>query len=248
MNTTKNSVNPDCLAQCSCELSRPIGEFDEWFKDSAVVDSHGNPSVMYHGTTEGFEDFQENSRGLHFFSPSPEWVSQYLKGESGVIPEGASIKPVYISAKKPFDFENKKHVNLVASHASLGSLAISQIKKGEWQRLEDRTLISNIKKLGFDGLYVKENGVKNLAVFSVDQIKSAFIDRDVDASVKLRLVNDAEGVPDSSVNLLAVGEAIVPPGGVPVPSVQGGRVRAAEAMKFLETELAKDLIAISHRP
>lgn len=148
-------------------------EFKKWFSDSKLVLGDGSPLIMYHGTTAEFDTFSENSRGLYFVSPAPAWVSNFVN-QNGEMPEGVNIRPVYVRAVNPFDYENPAHVKKLAVKASLGNLAISQIRKGSWARLEDRTLISAIKALGFDGLFVFEDGVKNLAVFSPGQIRSVF--------------------------------------------------------------------------
>lgn len=148
-------------------------DFTKWFGSSKITNSAGKPLVMYHGTTANIDDFAENSRGLYFVSPAPKWVSAFVQ-KYGEIPEGTNILPVYVKSENPFDFENKDHIKRVAVKASLGDLAIKQIRKGDWTRLEDRTLIMAIKALGFDGMYVSEDGVKNLAVFSPNQIRSVF--------------------------------------------------------------------------
>lgn len=149
-----------------------VKSFWKWFGDSKVVDADGRPLVVYHGTTADFDTFQENTRGVLFVSPSREWVSKFYTDESGATVSGANTMPVYVRAENPFDFENKKHVGALATSASLGRLAVDQIKSGSWSRLEDRTTLATIKKR-FDGLYVMEDGNKNLAVFSPTQIKSA---------------------------------------------------------------------------
>lgn len=146
--------------------------FKRWFGDSKVVDAEGKPLVVYHVTTADFSIF-ENPRGLHFVTPSRDFSINDIDGSTGPMPEGTVIMPVYVSAQNPFDYENKKHVDKVAVVAGLSRHAISEVKKGLWQRIEDRTIIAAIKSLGFDGLYVSENGVKNLAVFRPEQIKSA---------------------------------------------------------------------------
>ncbi len=145
------------------------------FKESKVLTESGDPLPMYHGTGKDFDAFQENRRGIHFLSPSPQFANKYAGGEYSVaVGESPNIMPVYVNAKNPFDFENKKHVNAVAVKAGLTPNAISEVKKGLWSRIEDRTILDAIKKLGFDGVYVKEEGVKNLGVFAPEQIKSIF--------------------------------------------------------------------------
>ena len=81
--------------------------------------------------------------------------------------------PVHVQAKNPFDYENKKHVNALAVKASIDKTGVDQIKKGDWNRIEDRTTLKAIKDLGHDSVYVNESGVKNLGVFQPNQIKSA---------------------------------------------------------------------------
>lgn len=148
-------------------------EFQRWFGGSQVVDGTGRPLVVYHGTDQDFHTFRANSRGVHFVSLSPEWVAKLRKSPDGTFPPGENVMPVYVVASNPFDFENNAHVKALAAAASLGALAISEIKKGSWSRIEDRTTLQAIKSLGFDGFYVREDGVKNLAVFEPEQIKSA---------------------------------------------------------------------------
>lgn len=131
--------------------------------------------LMYHGTGKVFDAFQENKRGIHFLSPSPQFANKYAGEEYSVaVGDSPNVIPAYVRALNPFDFENKKHVNAVAVKAGLTPNAIKEVKQGLWSRIEDRTIIDAIKKLGFDGLYVKENGVKNLGVFSPEQIRSKF--------------------------------------------------------------------------
>ena len=93
------------------------------------------------------------------------------------MPPDPSIMPLHVSVKNPFDYENKKHRDALAVKASIGKIGMDEIKKGKWGRIEDRTTMQAIKDLGHDGVYVKENGVKNLGVFHPHQIKSAIGNR-----------------------------------------------------------------------
>lgn len=152
--------------------------FWKWFGESKVVNERGNPLVMYHATLTNVSEFKTNSKGLIFVTPSTNWAGVFISGDagntkSGHTNDGAVIMPLYVSASNPFDFENKKHVSAIAIRASLGPQAIKEVKKGNWQRIEDRTVLEAIKFLGFDGLYINEGKEKNLAVFSPTQIKSA---------------------------------------------------------------------------
>ena len=156
-------------------------EFKAWFGDwendpenaSKVVNARtGEPLVVYHGTLNSFNVFS-NDRGIHFVSDDPKFVNKFVTQNGGEIADGANVMPLFISSKNPFDYTNKKHIGKLSVRAGLSSSAVSEIKKGKWQRIEDRTIIESIKDLGFDGFYVNEDGVKNLAVFNSNQIKSA---------------------------------------------------------------------------
>ena len=156
-------------------------EFKAWFGDwendpenaSKVVNPKtGEPLVVYHGTLNSFNVFS-NDRGIHFVSDDPKFVDKFVTQNGGDLADGANVMPLFISSKNPFDYTNKKQVGKLSVMAGLSSSAVSEIKKGKWQRIEDRTIIESIKDLGFDGFYVNKDGVKNLAVFNSNQIKSA---------------------------------------------------------------------------
>jgi len=143
--------------------------FKEWFKGSKVVDSQGNPLVVYHGRVDDFNTFKDQEATLmggggalgHFGSSeqankilrgwtiSPEdyeWMTQNMKGKA------PNIVPVYLSIKNP-------------------------------KRVEDDTLgpmwayiIQRAKREGYDGL-VYSNKVEgkgdSYVPFYPEQIKSA---------------------------------------------------------------------------
>ena len=145
-------------------------EFKAWFGDwendpenaSKVVNPKtGEPLVVYHGTLNNFNIFN-NDRGIHFVSDDPKFVDKFVTQNGGDFADGANVMPLFISSKNPFDYTNKKQVGKLSVMAGLSSSAVSEIKKGKWQRIEDRTIIESIKDLGFDGFYVNEDGVKKL--------------------------------------------------------------------------------------
>lgn len=80
--------------------------FKNWFKDSVAVNEDGTPQVLYHGTRQNFESFNQKSqssssnrvRGAIFLSPSPEFASGFAQVEDGA---GGQIYPVYASLQNP---------------------------------------------------------------------------------------------------------------------------------------------------
>ena len=50
---------------------------------------------------------------------------------------------------------------------------VNETKEGSWDAIENNSIQSAIKALGHDSFYVNEDGIKNLGVYSPQQIKSA---------------------------------------------------------------------------
>lgn len=190
--------------------------FKEWFGDwendpeaaSKVIDPQtGEPQVVYHSTLADFDVFQ-NDRNIHFVSGDPKFVEKFIVQENGEMARGANIMPLFVAAKNPFDYSNKTHVKQIAMKAGLGTGAVSEVKKGKWQRLEDRTVLEAIKNSGLDGLYVNEDGIRNLAVFSPEQLKSATGNTGAfdpaDTNIYHQNADDSRGAFDPTTNTIAL--------------------------------------------
>jgi len=96
------------------------------------------------------------------------------------MPTGPNIMPVYVKADNPFDFENRNHIAQLEKYERENrytdktiSNYMGFVERGSWEEIEAKRVQDAIKSLGFDGFYIKEGGVKNLAVYSPSQIKSA---------------------------------------------------------------------------
>lgn len=123
--TVYNS-NGDRIAK-SAEALR---NFYKWFGDSKVVDEQGRPLVVYHGTSEQFDTFNENLIGKwdygyygkgFYFTDHEHVAEDYAK--SGAFDDGgtATVMPVYLNLQNPFFMEytndngisDEKHNRLV---------------------------------------------------------------------------------------------------------------------------------------
>ncbi len=128
-------------------------EFKSWFGGSKVVDSAGKPLRVYHGTVQDFKEFSKAPYGGYFFSDSTNMASakaEHNTASSQVGPEGANVKPVYLSLKNPREYDEQ----------------IQVFNQGR--------IIEQAKKDGFDGLiYPDYAGTKTYVAFSPEQIKSA---------------------------------------------------------------------------
>lgn len=111
-----------------------------------------------------------------------EEIFQLLKDS---FPSRANILPVFVRAEKPFDYENPDHINRIVVKSrqingddqyrdgSFVAQIQDYIEAGNWEEIENKLVQDAIKAAGFDGFYIKENGVKNLAVYDPNQLKSA---------------------------------------------------------------------------
>ncbi len=97
--------------------------FKRWFRGSKVVDEAGEPLVMYHASPSGTithidpDKIREKSGGSRDFlstTSSQRFASDWKKSS-----EGATVYPVYISAKNPGDFRNPEHVTQAAAWKAL---------------------------------------------------------------------------------------------------------------------------------
>lgn len=147
-------------------LSDQIGTkaFKNWFGDSKVVDSEGQPLVVYHGTNAEFDTFDDS-----FFGKTDEGFAGkgfYFTNYGDLTSEyGSKQIKAYLSAKNPFITEDynepfKKY-----------GLETNRDLTGETSKL----LQDNLKKDGYDGVFVMdyENNAHEYIVFSPNQIKSA---------------------------------------------------------------------------
>lgn len=155
--------------------------FGDWENDSAnaskVVDENGEPLLVYHGTEN---DFNEFNKGSDIF-----FADQYSTAE--YYADGGNIYSVFLSAKKIFDIDSKKHISLLKSSkwykknkTTLDDYAfpffdnlIDAIEAGNYEAIEESGFVDFIKAEGFDGYTTYEQDGKNYAVFNPNQIKSA---------------------------------------------------------------------------
>jgi len=229
--------------------------FKKWFGKSKIVDSNGEPKVMYHGTARDITEFKPKQADAIFLTPDPEFAakfagmsedymenefyknlsskekqhlfllvmeenkdnyikdygnewyedaidtikySQSLYTSSGIrtlpthfgvgakmftsdlkkkialnLESRANIMPVYVRAENPFDYENKRHYRILLEDNDLDESVLNEMMHGDWETIESDLVQEAIQNSGFDGFYIKENGVKNLAVYESNQIKSA---------------------------------------------------------------------------
>jgi 8-oxo-dGTP pyrophosphatase MutT (NUDIX family)/GNAT superfamily N-acetyltransferase len=73
--------------------------FEAWFNGSKIVDKHGDPLRVYHGTTKTFDEFRGGDQ-VYFFTDDASYANHFSQG--GYV-EGGQMLPCYLSIKNPFD-------------------------------------------------------------------------------------------------------------------------------------------------
>ena len=152
--------------------------FKKWFGDSKAVDEYGDPIVYFHGTTENWEVFDKESaklksRGFRdqiYLTQEYDFANDYTK-------QNGNILSLFVKTSKPFDYENQEHLEDLKYNGPIGAYTdletrLNDIKENNnWDILEDSRVQEFIKNQGYDGFYIKEQGIKNLAVYEPNQIK-----------------------------------------------------------------------------
>lgn len=216
------------------------------------------------GTDQGFTSFKPGTGGMTFVTPNPEFTDLFtgmrFAGKGNTSP--SRVYPVYVQVKKPFDFENAKHVDELAAEVSAAvrknkgkkdlawwmtsdgkPVSTDSVRRllstGQWGFIEDPIVLDAAKKLGFDGMYMMEAGTKNLGVFDPKKIKSAtgnegsFNVRDPDIrKAHGGIVHRAEGSP-----VYGEGVDLSNSGGITAETVKnllkGPKFNAREALALL---------------
>lgn len=149
--------------------------FENWFGYSHVVNEHGKPMVLYHGTDADFSTFDSSKSGStdhgwygigHYLTSNPELASAYsgYKNTKAIMGDeihpGQNVMPVYVRLENPYIWpENRPAAT---------------------SREEAEKITHELKMLGHDGVIAPNKHVDGhegkfweTVVFNPHQIKSA---------------------------------------------------------------------------
>lgn len=165
--------------------------FKQWFKNSKIVDSEGNPLRVYHGTDKYFTSFRLSREGVLgkgiYLTPDPKRASGYSTDSAfgDTRTDGTNVIPLYASIKNPLvvkDDENGRNPS-VAALVALGvdrKKALAIVEKAFEQK---GNLHSQIYKRaidqGYDGIVVyRGDELFEVVAFDPRQVKSAISNTD----------------------------------------------------------------------
>jgi hypothetical protein len=112
--------------------------------------------------------------------------TEIIASLNNLLPTKGNIMPVYVNARKIFNYANKDHVNQVIEWMTNNTRSLGRkenpeqwlasikglISNGNWVRIESEEVQEAIRALDFDGFSVLEAGSKNYAVYNPTNIKS----------------------------------------------------------------------------
>lgn len=141
--------------------------FKRWFAGSKVVDDHGRPLLVYHGTTNEFDEFdcEGGCEGASFFTVDPKLAEAFAQWnyESGSGDGDPRVMAVYLSLRNPMVVGPSEVLDEHGGHSFDKMIAV----------------VKRAKQAGHDGLHlvgVSDMGRKpqdQWAAFRPNQIKSA---------------------------------------------------------------------------
>ena len=152
--------------------------FKAWFGESKVVDDTGAPMVVYHGTVANIPEFG-GSEWAGWFSKSPEQAATYAETGYPIGMQGPNTIPAFVSIKNPLRIDLDMNADIDTIKPLLRELGMSdalyEYGRGAevFRVVTSEKFAAEVKRLGYDGIAVKEGGVETYAPASPNQIKSA---------------------------------------------------------------------------
>jgi ribosomal protein S18 acetylase RimI-like enzyme len=173
-----------------------IKNFHRWFGDSKIVDEHGRPKVVYHGTTKDFDEFDPNlaqsEGGAFYFSHSSLYRNPATNANTYASTNRKSIDgnvmPVYIKMSNPHfsGFSEKiptddDKISNWLNRMDKFNRSLDETKNSYYRQeiryarknKHDGVIFSNIEDDRYDKIGGFPDQTDVHAVFDANQIKSA---------------------------------------------------------------------------
>lgn len=149
-------------------------EFDNWFKDSKVVDSEGKPLVVYHGTKSDITAFDPKKAGASdaglvgrgfYFTYNPEEASGYALNEQYGRGDAPNVIPAHVSLQNPLIIKQ----GILPDGRNITDLHKMGISSRVGSAIQD-----DAKAVGHDGVIFtdRDGNVRHAVAFDPTQVKS----------------------------------------------------------------------------
>ena len=139
---TKETDKGVMLYNIESKVQTKTPAFKKWFGNSKIVDSKGNPLVVYHGTKREFNEFKSNyGNGLVFFTTNPVFAGSwpvgtggFREGPAGTTEEYLRIRDVANNLSKTMMTPSSEYDISTSEGRALFKKEIEEVKK-ELERL-----------------------------------------------------------------------------------------------------------------
>ncbi len=187
-------------------------EFIKWFGDwrndpssaSKVVDTNGEPLVVYHGTESDFDTFDKNRLGSATTHPSAYWGfvttpdSNYA-GKSYASRGGGNVKQLFVNIRNPYTMPHSEYVEMMPYGRNGSAKAAFDFKRNLDEKY-DGVMLSD-RKGAMDEIFAFEpaqlKSVFNRGTFSANEgsmLLSKETAADTSFSTTVDTVNDTETI------------------------------------------------------
>lgn len=139
-------------------LNESNTNFKKWFRNSKVVDNHGNPLIVYHGSNVEIDEFIDV---VTYFTDDYMNADGYAGGEY--------IYDVYLSIQNPLiiDCQNRKWDDIDSPYGSTTQGVVGNVYGSEY----DGVIFINVKDSWIDDVDYQDASTVYVT-FSPKQIKS----------------------------------------------------------------------------
>jgi hypothetical protein len=180
----------------------------------------GYDARQFHGTNQGeIEAFDpsvklfSNPAGT-FTSPEASFANKYAferaahyNPETGMVEKdpGANVMPLMTKSGTAFDPLSPEGQRVLAEYADemgRSERHKNQMLGGGWEHMEDPDLIDKLKNMGYTGMHVMEDDVKNLATFEPKDLRSVNAAFDPAKAESSDLLHADGGLIKKSIDLL----------------------------------------------
>jgi hypothetical protein len=144
--------------------------------EDSLYSKYMKPSDDYNfDTEEGVKQFDADRAALKAAVKKETGYSSAIEFEQNA---GVNVMPVYLSIQKPFDprTDYSKIEKFLAKEGKQNLVDKEYHKSGNWVIYEDKGVIDELKRQGYDGIWLAENiggPHETIAAFSNTQVKSA---------------------------------------------------------------------------
>lgn len=151
--------------------------FNNWFKNSKVINLDGTPKIVYHGSDSEDIDIFSGNRGIGWFTPDKKYAENYDR-EGGIYEVYLSIKNPFvlnIATEKEISLKKFKEItNIDIKKKYQGYDGENEIRKvWDWYDPSLTNFLDKLYQLGYDGLKTFEyQKYECWLPFNENQIKS----------------------------------------------------------------------------